>query len=54
MEEALARKLYESPPPGQRELYMRMCDRHIELRPRVELRGCVVKSLWDRLRRTIE
>ena len=54
MEEALTRKLYESPPPGERELYMRLFEGYIELRPQVELRGYVAKSLWDKLRRTIE
>ncbi len=47
MEPLLARKLYELPPPGQRELYMSIFDRQIELRPRVEIRGYAVKTLWD-------
>ncbi len=50
MEPALVRMLYESPPPGQRELYMNMFDGYVELRPQLELRGYVAKSLWDRLR----
>jgi uncharacterized protein (TIGR03663 family) len=54
MEVALARKLYELPPPGERELYMRLFDRPIELRPQVEVRGYLAKSLWDKLRRTID
>jgi uncharacterized protein (TIGR03663 family) len=49
MEAALARMIYEYPPPGERELYMNLFDRHMELRPRVEVRGYVAKSLWDRL-----
>ncbi len=49
MEPALVRMLYESPPPGERELYMNMFDGYVELRPRLELRGYVAKSLWDRL-----
>ncbi|HJO08373.1 MAG TPA: hypothetical protein QGH16_00880 [Verrucomicrobiota bacterium] len=53
MEEALMRKLYELPPPGQKELYMHLFyDEgkvpYMELRPGVELRGFVAKSLWDR------
>ena len=48
MEEELARKLYEGPPPGRRELYMSMFPRDVELRPNVEVRGYVAKSLWDR------
>ena len=47
MEPALVRRLYEVPPPGQREMYMSIFDRYIELRPQVELRGYALKSLWD-------
>jgi uncharacterized protein (TIGR03663 family) len=50
MEPALIRKLYELPPPGQREMYMSIFDRYIELRPQVELRGYASKSLWDECR----
>ena len=57
LEEALMRKLYELPPPGQKELYMHLFDlggreSKMELRPGVEneneIRGFVAKSLWDR------
>ena len=53
LEEALMRKLYELPPPGQKELYMHLFDENgretkMELRPGVEIRGFVAKSLWDR------
>jgi hypothetical protein len=51
MEAALARKFYELPPPGQRELYMNLFGRYVELRPQVELRGYAVKSLWDEYQR---
>jgi uncharacterized protein (TIGR03663 family) len=51
MEPALARKLYELPSPGQRELYMCIFDRPVELRPQVELRGYAAWSLWDEFRR---
>jgi hypothetical protein len=47
MEPALARKLYELPPPGQRELYMNIFDRPVQLRPGVEVRGYAAKTLWD-------
>jgi uncharacterized protein (TIGR03663 family) len=47
MEPLLARKLYELPPPGQRELYINIFDRPIQLRPRVEIRGYAAKTLWD-------
>ena len=56
LEEALMRKLYELPPPGQKELYMHLFDENgretkMELRPGVEMRGFVAKSLWDRFER---
>jgi uncharacterized protein (TIGR03663 family) len=52
MEPALLHKLYDLPPPGQREMYVDMFDRYVELRPRVEVRGYVAKSLWDDVRET--
>ena len=48
MEPELTRKLYEGPPPGERELYMNLFPGYVELRPQVEVRGYVAKSLWDR------
>jgi uncharacterized protein (TIGR03663 family) len=48
MEEQVARKLYEGPPPGQRELYMNVFPGSVELRPGIEVRGYIAKSLWDR------
>jgi uncharacterized protein (TIGR03663 family) len=50
MEAALSRKLYEQAPPGQRELYVSLFDRPVELRPQVELRGYVALSLSERAR----
>jgi uncharacterized protein (TIGR03663 family) len=47
MEPALVRKLYDVPPPGERELYVSLFDRPVELRPQVELRGYARMSLWD-------
>jgi uncharacterized protein (TIGR03663 family) len=49
MEPALMHRIYEVPPPGHREMYVPMFDRDMELRPRVEVRGYVAKSLWDLL-----
>ncbi|MGA1980649.1 MAG: flippase activity-associated protein Agl23 [Sedimentisphaerales bacterium] len=46
---ALMRKLYELPPPGERNLYVPLFDSYTELRPGVELCGFVTKDLWDRL-----
>jgi uncharacterized protein (TIGR03663 family) len=51
MEPALVRRLYEVPPRGQRELYVSLFDRPVELRPGVELRGYVANGLWEELRR---
>lgn len=51
MEPALVRKLYDLPPPGERELYMSIFEEPVELRPRVELRGFAAKTLWDDFRR---
>ena len=50
IEPALIKKLYELPPPGQRELYVPLFDEYMQLRPQVELRGYVKKSLWDSFR----
>ncbi len=47
MESALTQRLYDVPPPGERDLYMSIFERPVELRPQVELRGYAVKSLWD-------
>jgi uncharacterized protein (TIGR03663 family) len=51
MEPDLVRKLYDLPPPGERELYMSIFERPVELRPGVELRGYATKTLWDAFRR---
>jgi len=47
MEGAIREKLFEWRPPGERELYVPMFDRPVELRPRVEVRGFAAKTLWD-------
>jgi hypothetical protein len=47
MEEALTRKLYDLPPPGEKELYVGIFERPVELRPRVELRGYAARSLVE-------
>jgi len=55
MEDALMRKLYELPPPGQRELYMHLFYNVddgtvdiMELRPSVELVGFISRSLFEK------
>jgi uncharacterized protein (TIGR03663 family) len=51
MEPALVRKLYDLPPPGERELYVSIFERPVELRPQVELRGYAASGLWEEFRR---
>jgi hypothetical protein len=51
MEPALVRKLYDLPPPGERELYVSIFERPVELRPQVELRGYAAGGLWEEFRR---
>jgi len=52
LEPDLIRKLYEGPSPGERELYVNLFPAYVELRPQVEVRGYVAKSLWDRWERS--
>jgi len=47
VEPAMVKKLYEVPPPGERNLYVPLFDGYVELRPQVELDGLVTKDLWD-------
>jgi len=51
MEQELIKKLYELPPPGEKNLYVPLFDRYMELRPHIELRGYVRKDLWDRFQK---
>jgi predicted membrane-bound mannosyltransferase len=51
VEEALLRKLYEVPPPGERYLYVPLFDTYREIRPNVEMRGYVLKELRDAFER---
>jgi uncharacterized protein (TIGR03663 family) len=51
MEPALVRKLYDLPPPGERELYVSLFERPVELRPQVELRGYARSDLYEAFRR---
>jgi hypothetical protein len=47
LEPDLVRRLYDVPPPGERELYVGVFERPLELRPGVELRGFASARLWD-------
>jgi hypothetical protein len=50
LEDRLITKLYDLPPPGQKNLYVPLFDTYIELRPMVELRGYITKDLRDEYR----
>ena len=52
MEPEILRKLYELPPPGEKNLYVPLFDRYMELRPGKELRGYIRKDLWDRFQQS--
>jgi len=47
----LVRRLYEVPPPGERELYVPIFDGPVSLRPGLPLRGYASRGLWERFRR---
>lgn len=48
-EEALLKRLYETPAPGERPLYVPLFDRPMLLRPGCEIRGVVTLDLSNRL-----
>ncbi len=54
VERDLIHKLYEMPPPGERELYVPLFDDYLELRHGVELRGYITRSLWERWQESLE
>jgi len=54
VEADLIHKLYFTPPPGERNLYLRLFDDYVELRPGVELRGYIVKDLWEEFQESSE
>ena len=47
-EQRVLRKLYESPPPGERTLYVPLFDESVYLRPGIEWRGCLTQALWEK------
>ena len=51
LEAELSRKLYEQPPPGEREIYLNLFEQPLAMRPGVEVRGYVAYRLWEQLRR---
>jgi hypothetical protein len=50
LEEALTRRLYDLPPPGERDLYVSLFPRPVFLRPGVELRGYGTSRLVEEAR----
>jgi len=51
LEPALLKMLYESPPPGQRPLYVPLFERPMFLRPGKEIRGYIRLDIWEQLRK---
>ncbi len=47
VEPELMYKLYEIPPPGQRNLYLPLVEHYLEIRPGIEIRSYLTKTLWD-------
>lgn len=43
----ILRKLYDYPPAGQRQLYVPLFDDPVELRPSVEWKGVLTRTLWE-------
>lgn len=48
VESDILKKLYDLPSPGEKNLYLPLFESYTELRPQIELRGYVIKGLWDR------
>jgi uncharacterized protein (TIGR03663 family) len=48
VEDDVMKKMFEIPPPGQRNMYLPLFDDDTELRPFVELQGYVRKDLFDK------
>jgi uncharacterized protein (TIGR03663 family) len=46
-QDRLIGRLFDISPAGEKNLYVPLFDKGIELRPQVELRGYVTKDLWD-------
>jgi len=51
-EEKLIDKLYSFPPAGEKNLYIPLLDKYLELRPNMEIRGYVQKEYFDLYLRT--
>ncbi len=47
VERDIIKKLYEIPPPSEKNLYVPLFESYTELRPTVEIRGYVVQELWN-------
>jgi uncharacterized protein (TIGR03663 family) len=47
LQDRLIARLFDIAPAGQKNLYVPLFDRDIELRPQVELKGYITKDLWD-------
>jgi uncharacterized protein (TIGR03663 family) len=47
LQDGLISRLFDISPAGQKNLYVPLFEKSIELRPQVELRGYITKDLWD-------
>jgi uncharacterized protein (TIGR03663 family) len=47
LQDRLIGRLFDIAPSGEKNLYVPLFDRGIELRPQIELRGYITKDLWD-------
>ena len=54
VEKDIIKKMYDLPPPGEKDLYVPLLDSYAELRPTVELRGYVKKELMDKYLQSIK
>lgn len=48
VESMLLKKMYEIPPPGEKNMYLPLFEKSMELRPFVEIRGYIRKDLFDK------
>lgn len=48
LDKEVLHKIYNVPPPGQRNMYVPLFEDYIELRPTIELNGFVMNDLWEK------
>ena len=50
VETELIEKLYQLPPPRQKNIFFPLFESYQELRPQIELRGYIIRELWLQLK----